>query len=282
MLKNSTFSLYFAFAALPVAGQSQDNTNRLSDLLEHLASRNDFVPEAAALYGFEGNSIAVYTDHIYKTWRDPELRNYLAERLEGVARWQDDGNIEDSSLQKIMVYLPFALSIPSDQGAFNLPGTMLQDYVAGYHAGFIGEAEKSLEACIEAYTIDFGDQPELLIKSLGHKIVLMRNMDPKTLQAFLQAKREAARIGLAADYEYIPMTEIETEEALLPLYRELDAMAETHPNKAGIEEFWYNDGNEPRDLCDVSVLEWSVLDRLEGEERQLVARYFLEDYTGQP
>ncbi|SHG82194.1 hypothetical protein SAMN05444003_1089 [Cognatiyoonia sediminum] len=280
MIKKTLFAL--ALVVSPLSAPAQENVARLSEFLEYLAGTDYFVPEAAVQYGFQGNSADVYADHLRKVWSDPDLRNYLAASLDPVVRWQDDGGVEFSSFEKFMAYAPFVLSGPADRGAFNLPGSMLQDYVAGYHAGFLGEAEKSLGACIEAYTVDFGDTPELLIKSALLKVVLMRNLEAKTLQAFLQAKREAARVGLTDGFEYIPMTDEETEFALIPLYRELDAMAETHPNKAGIEDYWYNDGNEPRDLCDVSVLEWSVLDRLEGEERQLVARYFLEDYTGQP
>ena len=239
-----------------------------------------FINEVPGIMGFEGNSIGVYADHLTKTWQDDTLRNYLSTQLGPASEWKADGNIELDSFENILVLMPLGLSRKSDIGAFRLGDAPKAQYIQALHSAFRVEAQKGLEPCLSASIQEFGKDPDAIYKSAGHKLTLMKNMDAKTLQAYLQIQRQAVLAELEGSGEIARLDEAGLEATFAVVDPILDTLVSDHPNKKNINDFWFNGIDEPQTRCDVNVLEWSVLDQLQDDNLALVGQYYLEVFNG--
>lgn len=268
----------------PVTAQADSAT--LDELFVYLSqddaeAETRFIDEAPAALGFEGNAIAVYADHLKKSWQDPTIRGYLANRLGNVMRFSEGGEPDIDAFGNVLVIMPIALSARGDYGAYRLTPTQKIAYIQALHNAFLAEAEKGLDACLEAHNQVFGHDREALYQAARHKLTLMRNMNAKDLQSYLQVQRAAVLAELRATSEASTLTSDGLDNAFSYIDPVLDRLVKDHPMAERINAYWYTEVEDREAECEAFKLDWVVVRELEGEGQHLASQYYLEFFNGE-
>ena len=277
--------LAIAFCATPVA--AQDHKAVVDQFYSFLAEQDNFQAFAAEQYGFTGEAAAVYADHLGKTWSDPVLRGFLVDTFGPDVTFKEDGNVSDKSLQQIMDLQPSRIMLYSALGAARLTPDQLATYMRALHKGMYLQASQGPEACaaldrlwVAPDATGEGESLDQILEAMIGRFKALNTLDAKTLHAFLQVHREAARKELQlADATY-SLEELGLETANTIIDQTLDQMVIGHPSEALIKEIWFNGSDDPVGLCEATKLDLQVLDQLGGDALGYASLYFIEFLNG--
>lgn len=280
------FRLLVVAVSLAWSGSAQADGEQLNDLFLFLSEGNEegqtpFIDDLPRVIGFEGNAQAVYSDHVTKSWQDPEIREYLANRLAPVMRFSEDGEPDIERFERVLGLMPLALSARGDYGVYRLTPPQKVAYVSALHSAFLVQADKGVQDCIEAHYQDFGDGTESLYKAARHKITLMKNMTAKHLQSYLQVQRAGVLAELRATSQAPTLTSDGLDQAFSHIDPVLDRLVLGHPMADRINDYWFNEADDFEAECEAFKLDWVVLSELEGEGLHLASQYYLEFFNGE-
>ena len=254
------------------------NNFLLSLSQDELEGRSPSLENYSKIMGFKGNAQSVYADHLKKSWEDETIRTYLAARLGPVVRFSEKNEADLKTFERFVGLMPLALSAVADVGAYRLVPSQKLTYISALHRSFLVEANKGVDACIEAHYQVFGDDN---YKAARHKINLMKNMSAKDLHSYLQVQRFSARVELRAKTEANKLTSDGVDSALGYIDPILDRFVKKHALADRINDYWFNKSDDKEAECETLKMEWKVLNELEGNALNLASQYYLEVFNGE-